>query len=231
MSRINKLRAALVPGPRRGEGARPRVDASLRRLRAALTAFFALDGLVFAGWVVRIPDVKDQTGASSSALGVALLGVSAGAVVTMMLTGRLCQRYGNHPVTVASGLLLALSVALPAHAHAAWSLGAVLLVFGTAFGAINVAANSAAVDLVAALRRPVMPSFHAAFSLGGMLGAGLGGLVAEHLSVAAHLGLVAALGVVVAAVAGRVLLSRPAPPPAATRPARGEGGGAGRDSA
>lgn len=174
-------------------------------LRAALTAFFAVDGFVFAGWVVRIPDIKEQTGASPSALGLALLGVSAGAVVTMTLTGRLCQRFGNHRVTVLAGALLVVSVALPAHAGSAVALGAVLLVFGAGFGAVNVAANSAAVDLVAALRRPVMPSFHAAFSLGGMLGAGLGGLVADRLSAARHLALLTALGLVVVGWAGRTL--------------------------
>ncbi|MDT0265980.1 MFS transporter [Streptomyces sp. DSM 44915] len=171
----------------------------------ALTAFFAVDGFVFAGWVVRIPDIKEQTGASSSALGLALLGVSVGAVVTMTLTGRLCQRFGNHRVTVAAGALLVASVALPAHAGSAPALGALLLVFGAGFGAVNVAANSAAVELVAALRRPVMPSFHAAFSLGGMLGAGLGALVADRLGAAPHLGLLAAVGLLVVAWAGRVL--------------------------
>ncbi len=225
MPPINKLRAILGPGRRRsGPGAEP-TDAALRQLRAALTAFFALDGFVFAGWVVRIPDIKDQTGASASALGVALLGVSAGGVVTMTLTGRLCQRFGNHPVTVAAGALLAVSVVLPAHAHSAVVLGAVLLVFGTAFGAINVAGNSAAVDLVAALRRPVMPSFHAAFSLGGMLGAGLGGLVAGRMSAAWHLGLLAGLGLLIALAAGRTLLAHPAPAP--PRPAAREGKSAG----
>ncbi|WP_408055542.1 MFS transporter [Streptomyces radicis] len=212
MSPINKLRAALVPGPRRASGPQPPDGAgSLRGSRGALTAFFALGGFVFGGWVVRIPDIKDQTGASSSALGLALLGVSAGAVVTMTLVGLLCQRYGNHPVAVVAGTLLALSVALPPHTQSAATLGAVLLVFGTAFGAMNVAVNSAAVDMVAALRRPVMPGFHAGFSLGGMLGAGLGGLVAEHLSAAWHLAFLAAIGVGIATVAGWVLLTRPAP--------------------
>nr|WP_245880576.1 MFS transporter [Streptomyces zhaozhouensis] len=175
------------------------------RARAALTAFFAVDGFVFAGWVVRIPDVKEQTGASPSALGLALLGVSVGAVVTMTLTGRLCQRFGTHRVTVLAGALLVGSVALPAHAGSAVGLGALLLVFGAGFGGVNVAANSAAVDLVAALRRPVMPSFHAAFSLGGMVGAGLGGLVADRLSAAVHLALLAALGMAVVVGAGRTL--------------------------
>ncbi|TGZ09714.1 MFS transporter [Streptomyces rhizosphaericola] len=175
--------------------------------------FFALDGLLFAGWVVRIPAIKQQTGASASTLGLALLGVSAGAVITMMLTGRLCRRYGSHAVTAACGVLLPLSIALPAQTHSALSLGLVLLVFGAAYGGMNVAMNSAAVDLVAELRRPVMPSFHAAFSLGGMVGAGLGGLVAGGLSASAHLFLLAGIGLLVTAFAGPALLRhRPARP-------------------
>ncbi|MEU6675092.1 MFS transporter [Streptomyces sp. NPDC046925] len=191
---------------------------NLVRLRVALTVFFALDGFIFAGWVVRIPAIKEQTGASASDLGLALLGVSAGAVITMTLTGRLCRRFGSHPVTVACGVLLPLSIALPPLTHSALALGLVLLVFGAAYGGINVAMNSAAVDLVAALRRPIMPSFHAAFSLGGMAGAGLGGLIAGSLSPTRHLLGLTVLGLLVTAVAGRALLRLEAPVPAADRP-------------
>ncbi|MGP4001074.1 MFS transporter [Streptomyces sp. 8N706] len=206
MPSLNKIRTAL-PGGQRGDTA----DPALNRLRTALTAFFALDGFLFAGWVVRIPAIKQQTAASTGDLGLALLGVSAGAVATMMVTGRLCARFGNHPVTVATGLLLSLSIALPPLTGSALALGLVLLVFGAAYGAINVAMNSAAVDLVAALRRPVMPSFHAAFSLGGMLGAGLGGLLAGHLSPTRHLLLLTLAGLLLTAAAGRTLLAHPAP--------------------
>ncbi|MFD6433909.1 MFS transporter [Streptomyces venezuelae] len=192
----------------------------LRRLRVILTIFFALDGFIFAGWVVRIPAIKDQTGASASDLGLALLGVSVGAVITMTLTGRLCRRFGTHPVTVACGVLLSLSVALPPLTHSAPALGAVLLIFGAAYGGINVAFNSAAVDLVAALRRPIMPSFHAAFSLGGMAGAGLGGLIAGSLSPTRHLLGLTVIGLLVTGVAGRALLRIEPPAPADNDPDR-----------
>lgn len=182
-------------------------------LRVAITAFFALDGFIFSGWVVRIPDIKHQTHASAGALGLALLGVSAGAVLTMMLTGRLCRRYGSHPVTVVWMVVLALSVALPPLTHSAPALGAVLLVFGAAYGGVNVSFNAAAVDLVAAVRRPIMPSFHAAFSLGGMVGAGVGGLVAGFLSPTRHLLGITVLGLLVTAVAGRSLLRHEPPVP------------------
>ncbi|QYX82091.1 MFS transporter [Streptomyces akebiae] len=192
---------------------RPTDPSQLRSLRVAITAFFAFDGFVFAGWVVRIPAIKEQTGASPGALGLALLGVSAGAVITMMLTGRLCRRFGSHPVTVACAVLLSLSVALPPLTHSALALGAVLLVFGAAFGGINVAFNSAAVDLVAALGRPVMPGFHAAFSLGGMVGAGLGSLVAGSLSPTRHLLGITLIGLLVTAAAAPTLLRHEPPAP------------------
>ncbi len=209
MPQLNKTRShSVVPGDSR----------DLSRLRAALTAFFALDGFIFAGWVVRIPAIKQQTDASAGDLGLALLGVSAGAVVTMTLIGRLCRRYGSHPVTVVCAVLLCLSVSLPPLTHSAPALGAVLLLFGAAYGGINVAFNSAAVDLVAALRRPVMPTFHAAFSLGGMIGAGLGGLVAGALSPLRHLLGLTLLGLLVTAVAGRTLLRQEPPVPADRSP-------------
>lgn len=196
----------------------PGTPNDLSRLRIALTTFFALDGFLFAGWVVRIPAIKEQTGASAGDLGLALLGVSAGAVLTMTLTGRLCRRFGTHEVTVVCAVLLSLSVALPPLTHSTLALGAVLLIFGAAYGGINVAFNSAAVDLVTALRRPIMPSFHAAFSLGGMVGAGLGGLVAGVLSPTRHLLSLAVIGLLVTAVAGRTLLRHE--PPTPTSPGR-----------
>lgn len=199
----------------------PGDGSSLTRLRIALTVFFALDGFVFAGWVVRIPAIKEQTNASASALGLALLGVSAGAVITMTLTGRLCRRYGNHQVTVVCAVLLSLSVALPPLTHSVLALGLVLLLFGAAYGGINVAFNSAAVELVTALRRPIMPSFHAAFSLGGMIGAGLGGLLAGVLSPTRHLLLLTVVGLLVTALAGPTLLRHEPPtPPERERPAQ-----------
>ncbi|MEV6106363.1 MFS transporter [Streptomyces sp. NPDC051940] len=210
--------------PRRPSATTP----DLSRLRVALTVFFALDGFVFAGWVVRIPAIKDQTGATPGALGLALLGVSAGAVLTMTLTGRLCERFGSMRVTIAMALLMSLSVALPPLTHSALALGLVLVVFGAAYGSISVALNSAAVDFIAVLRRPVMPTFHAAYSLGGMLGAGLGALLAGGLSPTWHLLLLTAIGLAVTGFTGPALLAHPLPaatpsPPAAVSRRGGTG--------
>ncbi|MBD0691548.1 transporter [Streptomyces sp. CBMA123] len=198
--------------PTQSRSTPPVADSPWGAARLALTAFFAVDGFLFAAWVVRIPDVRSQVSASHSALGLALLCLSVGAVLTMPLVGRLCLRYGSRPVTVGSLALLGLAVPLPAHAHSVLSLGAVLLLFGAGYGGANVAMNSAAVDLVAQLRRPVMPSFHAGYSLGGLLGAGFGGLLADRLTTAWALALGGLLGLAVTGGAGVVLLRSPAAP-------------------
>lgn len=212
---LNKLSPADPEGAGSASARSP-----LSRARTALTVFFALDGLLFAGWVVRIPAIKEQTGASASDLGMALLGVSAGAVATMALTGRLCRRYGSPTVTVVCAAVLSLSMALPPLAHSATALGLVLLVFGAGYGGINVAMNSVAVDLVAALRRPVMPSFHAAFSLGGLLGAALGGLAAGSVPPSVHLPALGLLGLAATAAAGPALLRAPSAPAQPADPVR-----------
>jgi MFS family permease len=179
-------------------------------LRAALCAVFAIHGFIFASWAIRIPAIKAQTGTSPAALGLALLGLSAGAVATMLLAGALCRRFGDVRMTVVSAGLLSATLVLPALAGSALALGLLLAVFGAAYGCLNVAMNSVAVDLVAALRRPVMPGFHAAWSFGGLAGAALGGLLAPHLSPFRHLLLIALAALVISAAAGRVLLTREA---------------------
>jgi MFS family permease len=176
------------------------------RVRAAITAFFAMDGFVFASWAVRIPAVKASVGASPATLGIALLGVSVGAIATMALTGALCRRFGSPRLIVASAVWLSLTLLLPALARSAIVLGLGLAVFGIGYGGLNVAMNSLAVDLVAVLRRPVMPSFHAAWSLGGLAGAALGGLAAPALTPLTHFALVGLFGLAVSAVCGPVVL-------------------------
>ena len=189
----------------------------MTRVRAAATAFFAVDGFIFASWAVRIPAVKVATHASPAGLGLALLGASGGAIATMAISGALCRRFGSNRMIVAGGVLLSSALLLPPLARSALWLGLALVVFGIGYGCMNVSMNSLAVDLVAALRRPVMPSFHAAWSFGGLAGASLGGLLAPHLAPLPHLALVALIGLLVTAVCGSTLLAHPIPSAAVQR--------------
>ena len=202
---------------------RPRTPAgppSLTRLRTAVAVLFALDGFVFGSWAARVPDVSAATGAGATALGVALLCLSLGALACMQLTGALCARLGTGRTAALAGVAASATAALPGFASGVPQLCAALLVFGAATGAVNVAANSVGVQVEARAGRPLLSGLHAAFSAGGLVGALLGGLASTVVGVPAHLVGVAVLDLAVMAWAGPVLRaadgSSPAPREAPT---------------
>src|SRR3954451_12499575 len=190
---------------------------SLARLRAAVAVLFALDGFVFGSWAARVPDVSAATGAGHTALGVALLCLSLGALACMQVTGALCTRLGTGRTAALAGIAASACAVLPGFASSVPTLCAGLLVFGAATGAVNVAANSVGVQVESRAGRPLLSGLHAAFSAGGLLGALLGGLASAVVGVAPHLVAVAALGLVVMGWAGPVLVAADAGAAAAAR--------------
>jgi hypothetical protein len=196
--------SVLLDRPRRARrGSVP----SRTRLLTAVAALFAFDGAVFGSWAARIPDVTTQVGASHTALGLALLCVSIGALASMQLAGALCARLGAGLVASVSAVLICVAVTLPGLAGTLPELGAALLAFGAATGAVNVAANSAGVRLEAAGDRPIMPGLHAAFSFGGLFGAAVGGAASGLGGVAPHLLAVGAVGLLLTAAIAPVLVA------------------------
>jgi MFS family permease len=184
----------------------PAASPTLSRLRAAVAVLFALDGFVFGSWAARVPDVSAATGAGHTALGVALLCLSLGALACMHLTGKLCARFGTGRTAALAGVLVSVSAVLPGFATGVPGLCAALLVFGAATGAVNVAANSVGVQVEARAGRPLLSGLHAAFSGGGLLGALVGGAASAVLGVAPHLVFVAVLGLALMAWAGPLLI-------------------------
>jgi MFS family permease len=184
---------------------------------------FLLSGAAFANWVARIPAVKDDVGATAAGLGLALLGVALGSLVTMPLAGRLCERLGSRRVVVAGVLLTALSLPGPGLATSTLTLGLALAAYGAASGLVDVAMNVQAVAVVRRAGRPIMPWFHAAYSLGGLTGAVFGALAARAgLPPVANLAVGAAVLAVAAPAVRRHLVPdrvTPAAAPATTPPA------------
>ncbi|MEH3075569.1 MAG: MFS transporter [Quadrisphaera sp.] len=151
--------------------------AALRRPRAAVIGLFFLTGLALAMWVVNIPAIQAQIGISHGVLGGLLLLLGAGSVLSMQVSGPLVDRLGSRSVAIAGAALLVVGVVLPALAGQAWQLGAALFVLGLGNGAIDVAMNEQAVVVERRWGRPIMSSFHAFFSIGGAVGAGVGALM------------------------------------------------------
>ena len=197
----------------------------MRSTRPAITLVFFADGLLIGTWAARIPAVQSQTGLSSGELGIALFAASLGALMAMPTAGRLSERIGSRPVTIAALLGGGAALFLTAFAGGLLGLAAALFLFGAGFGAVNVAANAQGLALERRGGRSILSSFHAAFSFGGLAGAGLGALAAgAGIDPLQHFGATAVVIGLAALAAGRRLLPPDAddrePTPIFVRPPR-----------
>lgn len=165
--------------------------------RTVALSFF-LNGLAFASWAGRIPDVRATLGLTSPELGVLLLALSVGSVAALSGSGALIHRFGPRAVVTASSALV--GVALVAIAVGA-SVGesplaaaVALIVYGVGTGLWDVAMNVEGAEVERAVGRPIMSRFHAAFSLGTVTGAAFAFLgAAATPSLVWHLSAIAVL--------------------------------------
>jgi hypothetical protein len=177
---------------------------------------FAAFGAFWGAWGAVLPAVQDHARVSDGQLGVALLCIGAGALLSMRLAGSVLDRWGAPALPAALGAFAAAAL-LPGLATSAGALCAALLVLGATSGAVDVAINAEGVRSEAASARPVLSLAHGTFSACVVVGSlATGALRAAGAGPELVLALV---GAVVAAVALGLLFA-----PAA-------GGGIGRPDA
>jgi predicted MFS family arabinose efflux permease len=178
-----------------------------RAARIAVFAIFFINGFVSATWFVRIPAMQDGLDLSTAALGVTLLGLPAGAIVAMPVAGSIVPRFGSRHLTVAGGIACCLSLCLLGFATSAPVLFLLLVIFGAANAVLDVSMNAQGVAVEKQYGRSIMLSLHGGFSVGGMVGALIGGLIASQgISPDAHLLGIGLLGAAVVVVLQRWLL-------------------------
>jgi predicted MFS family arabinose efflux permease len=141
--------------------------------RLATFLVFFVNGAMVGTWVAHIPWLQDHLGVSRATIGLCLLCIAAGALVSMPLTGHILDRRSSASVTRATTLIFCLMLPLPLLATSAYMLGAILFVFGASSGAMDVAMNSHGVAVERELSKPIMSSLHGGWSLGGFASAGL----------------------------------------------------------
>jgi MFS family permease len=181
------------------------------RARWGTSAVFFGNGLVFASWVLHVPTVRDALRLEPGVLGLALLGIAAGSLVSMPVAGALITRFGSRAVTRPMALLNPLTLVLPLLAPDLLTLVLALVVYGAVTGALDVAMNAQGVAVERRLARPVLSSFHAWFSFGALVGAALGApLLGAGVTPLTHVSLVALVFAAVMLIAGTVLLPREA---------------------
>ena len=163
---------------RGSEHLQPNVDRSRLPGGRLSPAFFYM-GLSSPHGCHAFPQSKSPS-AYDADLGLCLLGTAVGSVIAVPVTGWLVTRFGSKRVTTWSTAGFCIALIAPSLAvryqHALRRLDD----YGAMAGANDVSINSQAVAVETALGKPTMSRFHAMFSIGGMVGASLGGLVAAN---------------------------------------------------
>jgi MFS family permease len=201
-------------------GDSPNAD-RVARARIAVSACFFMFGLGLAVWAVHIPTITHRLALDPAILGLALLNVGLGGVISQPLTGWLVARTGSRPPARVLMLVFLVAFLAPIIAWSTPVFFLATLILGLASGANNVAINTQASEIERARGRPTMSSFHGFFSLGALAGATLGGgIIAIGLQDGRGAAAVAVVMLIVAAFATRYFLPTTPAPQAETKDGR-----------
>lgn len=180
------------------------------RNRIAVGTFFFMNGLLFANWTARLPEIQAYFDISDAELGVLLFAASVGAVLTMPFVSILINRWGSDMVTRVTGVAICLLLPILIISNQPSVAIVFFFMIGAANGSMDVAMNGQAVILERLWNKPIMSSFHAIFSIAMALGAGMGALFAKfQVPLLHHFMICAGVGVLACVVAGFYLVKEP----------------------
>ena len=176
--------------------------------RNAIFVIFALPGMAIASWVSRLPAARDALHLGPAQVGFLIFGIAAGSILGLVASSHIIAKLGAVAtitwglILTAAGLAIAGIGATVGPSFAVTFAG--LLVFGAASGITDVAMNVSGAANERALGRAIMPVFHAFFSFGTMIGAGLGALAElARVPIAIHLAIIAVIVVLAMLVSRR----------------------------
>ncbi|MGC4035156.1 MAG: MFS transporter [Chitinophagaceae bacterium] len=141
-----------------------------RYYRIGVSTFFFIQGLTFASWTSRIPDIKNKLHLSDGAFGGVLFALPAGQLTAMALSGYLVSKYGSKLMLQIAALLFPAVLLLLGVVDSTWELIAALFAFGICGNLSNIAVNTQGVGVERLYGRSIMASFHGLWSLAGFTG-------------------------------------------------------------
>ncbi|ALW84841.1 MFS transporter [Hymenobacter sedentarius] len=149
--------------------------------RLAVGALFFLLGLCFASWASRIPSVQQRMGISEAQLGLLLLALPIGQLLSLPLTGWLVAKEGSRKVVLWGVGLYATALLGLGWASSLYQLLPCLVLFGVGGNLTNISVNTQAVGVERLYKhKPIMASFHGLWSLAGFAAAAVGSFMIGH---------------------------------------------------
>ncbi|KQM74838.1 MFS transporter [Pedobacter sp. Leaf216] len=183
-------------------------QSSPKQVRFAISAFYFMQGVCFASWASRIPTFKASMGLNDAELGSILFALPAGQIITMFFSAKLTTHFGSKKMLRATAPLYAIALTFLALATTGLQLAAFLVLFGITGNLCNIALNTQGVAGENFYGKPIMSSFHGAWSIGNLTGALIAlGLVNLKLGMYTHFWVIALFSLTNVAFNGKKLLN------------------------
>ncbi len=189
-------------------------DDSAARGRWAVAAAFFVNGFLVGGWALQIPLIPTRLGITEGVLGLLILVLGLGSLVSMPWCGYLAARHGSRVMTAVTSVACCFALLPVAFAPNVLTAVPAFFALGAVIGAMDVAMNANAVAVERRLGRAIMSSSHGFWSLGGFAGGASSGLIIAALGHLGHAAVmtVAALAVILPALRHLAEADKPASP-------------------
>lgn len=148
---------------------------SKQRIRYAVLSLFIAQGLCFASWASRLPDIKKDFNVESYLhYGLLMFLLPIGKFVAIPIVGFLLPRIGSKKTVLISIVGYALSLFVVSIVPGITGLGITLFLFGTFWNMTDISLNTQAIEVERIYGKPIIATFHASWSLAACIGAVIG---------------------------------------------------------
>jgi MFS family permease len=165
LTRMSAQRPAAVPDP------------EVLRARRLLLGLYLLLGLTVSSWLSRLPSIRASLDLTTAQLGTVLLMGAVGSLITVLGAGAFVTRWGSRVTLLSAAGLYSVATILMGVGPAVGSVAVLVLgivVMSASFGLGNVPLNVETVVIERRIGRTIVPQFHAAFSIGSVIGSLIG---------------------------------------------------------
>lgn len=183
------------------------INFSHRIYRIAVGSVFFLFGMCFASWASRIPAIQQQLELSETTLGLVLIALPMGSMLSLPLAGWLTAKAGSRKIVIIAALLYSLALVSLGLVQNVLPLMLGLFIFGLSGNLLNISVNTQAVRVEALYKRTIMASFHGIWSLAGFTGALIGSyMMGMNVFPFQHFLLIFLLSVIMLLISSRYLI-------------------------
>lgn len=180
-------------------------------IRVAISLCFLANGLYLGSWTPKVPEIVNRLGLTPGLMGLMVVLFGIGSITIMPISGALIARQGSTRTLKLAAMLFLPTILLVSLAPNYWTACIACYFFGGFLGAMDIAMNANAVEVERSMKRAIMSSCHAFWSLGATIGAGAGGFLIENLGTVLHAAIIVSAAAILLVIAVPMLHADTAP--------------------